>query len=41
VIEPLVFYDQQRCARICPEGGSPLHLMAPFAWLLGEVTQAP
>lgn len=40
-VEPVVFYDQHRRARICPEGGMPLHLMAPFDWLLQEIALAP
>lgn len=37
VIEPLVFFDEDFNPRICPEGGRPFNLMAPFAWLLDRV----
>lgn len=37
VIEPAVFLDEKLESRMCP-GASPLNLMAPFSWLLREVT---
>lgn len=33
-VEPVVFFDQALEPRICPQGGRPLNLMAPFAWML-------
>ncbi len=41
VIEPLVFLDERLNPRICPDDGRPFNVMAPFAWLLGEVMGAP
>lgn len=40
VVESVVFYDEDLRPRIGP-GGSPVNIMAPFAWLLGEVTKRP
>jgi hypothetical protein len=40
VVEPVVFYDETLATRICPQGGESLHLMAPFSWLLAEVSKA-
>lgn len=37
VVEPVVFYDETLRPRLCP-GGRPLNVMAPFAWLLDQVT---
>lgn len=37
-IEPVVFYDHDLEARIC-SGGRPLHLTAPFDWILGRLTE--
>jgi hypothetical protein len=37
VVEPVVFYDETLLPRIGP-GGQPLNVMAPFAWLLDQVT---
>ncbi|HET9768300.1 MAG TPA: hypothetical protein VFS60_15710, partial [Thermoanaerobaculia bacterium] len=39
VVEPTVFYDESLAPRIRP-GGEVLNLMAPFTWLLDEVTRA-
>jgi hypothetical protein len=39
VVESVVFYDNDLRPRIGP-GGSPINVMAPFAWLLSEVTNA-
>ncbi len=39
VVESVVFYDNDLSPRIGP-GGSPINVMAPFAWLLEEVTKA-
>jgi hypothetical protein len=36
-IEPAVFYDETLEPRICP-GGRPFNLMAPFTWILNQVT---
>ncbi|MBV9494086.1 MAG: hypothetical protein JOZ54_07550 [Acidobacteria bacterium] len=36
-IEPVVFIDESLQNRLCP-GGRPLNLMAPFAWLLDQLT---
>jgi hypothetical protein len=38
VVESVVFYDNDLRPRIGP-GGSPINVMAPFAWLLREVTK--
>ncbi|HEV7766152.1 MAG TPA: hypothetical protein VGQ76_14200 [Thermoanaerobaculia bacterium] len=37
IIEPAVFYDEAFEPRICP-GGQPFNLMAPFTWILNQVT---
>ena len=37
VIEPAMFIDEGLQPRICP-GSRPFNLMAPFAWLLNELT---
>lgn len=39
VIEPAVFFDEALEPRLCP-GGRPFNLMAPFTWLLNELTNA-
>jgi hypothetical protein len=36
-IEPVVFLDENLEPRICP-GGRPFNLMAPFTWLLQQLT---
>ncbi len=38
VIEPAVFIDENFSSRICP-GGSSFNLMAPFSWLLNQLTR--
>ncbi|HEX8253315.1 MAG TPA: hypothetical protein VF846_09225 [Thermoanaerobaculia bacterium] len=40
IIEPVVFIDESLEPRICP-GGTPFNLMAPFAWLLNQLTESP
>jgi hypothetical protein len=37
VVEPAVFFDEALEPRLCP-GGHPFNLMAPFTWLLNELT---
>ncbi len=37
IIEPVVFIDEALEPRICP-GGVPFNLMAPFTWLLNQLT---
>lgn len=37
IIEPVVFMDEMLEPRICP-GGIPFNLMAPFTWLLNQLT---
>jgi len=37
IIEPVVFMDELLEPRICP-GGVPFNLMAPFTWLLNQLT---
>lgn len=37
-IEPVVFIDEALEPRICP-GGTPFNLMAPFTWLLNQLTE--
>jgi len=37
VVEPAMFVDEALQPRICP-GSRPFNLMAPFAWLLNELT---
>jgi hypothetical protein len=37
IIEPVVFIDEALEPRICP-GGIPFNLMAPFTWLLNQLT---
>jgi hypothetical protein len=37
VVEPAVFFDEALEPRLCP-GGRPFNLMAPFTWLLNELT---
>jgi hypothetical protein len=37
IIEPAVFIDEALEPRICP-GGLPFNLMAPFTWLLNQLT---
>jgi GTPase SAR1 family protein len=37
VVEPVVFLDEDLKPRVCP-GGQAFNLMAPFAWLLQELT---
>jgi hypothetical protein len=39
MIEPAVFLDETLQPRICP-GGRPFNLMAPFSWLLAQLTEA-
>jgi hypothetical protein len=36
-VEPTVFYDEQLEPRIQP-GGRPIHLLAPFSWLLDQAS---
>jgi GTPase SAR1 family protein len=36
VVESVVFYDETLRPRLAP-GGTPLHVMSPFAWLLDQV----
>jgi hypothetical protein len=37
VVEPVVFIDENLEPRICP-GGRPFNLMAPFSWVLNQLT---
>ena len=37
VVEPQVFYDESLRPRIATDGGMPVNVMAPFAWVLSEV----
>lgn len=37
VVEPIVFLDEDLKPRVCP-GGQAFNLMAPFSWLLQELT---
>lgn len=37
VIEPVVFYDEDLNPRLSTDGGQPINVMAPFAWVLKQV----